>query len=162
MAKGTYVEWVRTLRKRIFMWVQMQGVGAGRGLSQYHDAQLDKKMCSCTDFTIYTVLNWLITMQLCTQVIEICVTTYPTMQLRTLTFRQEKAVQNNGMTTVYHQWYDVTTSYPLLHPEMGCTKCVFCKRCTWSKGSIYSEIQRCIYCCLAKVWWDIYSNVIHI
>ncbi len=50
-----------------------------------------------------------------TQVIENCAIVYPTVQLRT-PFRQEKAIKNDVMTTVYHLWYHdvVITSYPLL------------------------------------------------
>ncbi len=36
---------------------QNQGVGAGTRLLERHDTQLHKKICSCTDFTICTVLN---------------------------------------------------------------------------------------------------------
>ncbi len=57
-------------------------------------------------------------MQLHTKVIENCATAYPIVQLCTPTFRQEKAIQNDVMTTAYHQWYhDVvqpcTRSYTL-------------------------------------------------
>ncbi len=71
--------------------------------SQRHDTQLHKKTCSCTDFTMYTVLNCLITMQLHIHVIENHATVYPTMQLHTLTFRQEKAIQNEVRITAYDQ-----------------------------------------------------------
>ncbi len=54
-----------------------QGIWAGTRLSQHHDTQLHKKICSCTDFTICTVLNWLIAMQLHTQVLENHATVYP-------------------------------------------------------------------------------------
>ncbi len=35
------------------------GAGSRMRLSQCHDTQLHKNMCSCTDFTICTVLNYL-------------------------------------------------------------------------------------------------------
>ncbi len=92
------------------------GVGAGTRLSQDHDTQLHKMICSSTDFTICTILNWQIIMQLRTQVIENHVTVYPTVQLLIPTFRQGKAIQNDVLTTVYHEVVSdvVTTSYPLL------------------------------------------------
>ncbi len=51
-----------------------------------------QKVCSCTDFAICTVLNWLIDMQLRTHIIENHATAYPTMKLHTQprTFRQQK------------------------------------------------------------------------
>ncbi len=56
--------------------------------------------------------------QLCTKVIEKHTTVYPTVQLRTPTSRQGKAIKNDVMTTAYHQWYhgDVTTVYTHLQP----------------------------------------------
>ncbi len=70
--------------------------------------------------------NWLITMQPHTQVIESHATAYPTVQLCTPTFSQEKAIKND-VTTVYHQKsHDiVTTLYPLLHPEGRSPKTFF-------------------------------------
>ncbi len=47
-------------------------------------------------------------MQLCTQVIESCLTAYLTIQLSISTFRLEKSIQNDVMTIVYH---DVMTTY---------------------------------------------------
>ncbi len=62
----------------------------------------------CTDFILCTVLNWLITIQLRTRVIESHATAYPTLQLHIPTFRLEKAVKNDVMTTAYH---DVMTTH---------------------------------------------------
>ncbi len=39
------------------------------------------------------------------QVIENCATAYLAVQMYTLTFRQEKAIQNDIVTTAFHQWY---------------------------------------------------------
>ncbi len=84
-------------------------------------SQLRKKIRSYINFTICTVLNWLITMQLRIQVIVNNATAYPTVQLHISTFRRDKAIQNDNMTTVYHPWYHdvVTTSYTLLHPDIS-------------------------------------------
>ncbi len=85
-------------------------------LSQGHNTQLHKIICSCTDFIRYTGMNWLVSMQLHILVIEIRATVSPIVQLRTPTFRQEKAIQNDVMTTTYHQWgHDVDIrSYTLV------------------------------------------------
>ncbi len=117
-----------------------QDVGAGTRLSQHHDMQLHKKLCSCTDFTICRVLNWLITMQLHTHVIEKRATMYPTVQLHTLTFRWEKVIQN-VITTAYHQWYRdvVTTSYQLQHP-MYCLDLMLVNRWSFSNFSLYISV----------------------
>ncbi len=52
-------------------------------------------------------------MQLRTQIIEICAIADPSMELRTPTFRQEKAIKNDVMTTAYHDL--VITTYLLLY-----------------------------------------------
>ncbi len=68
---------------KLYMYSLSIGVREGTRLSQRHDTQLHKTLCSCTDFTICTLLNWLITMQLHIHVIENvncvsnCATTYP-------------------------------------------------------------------------------------
>ncbi len=49
-----------------------------------------------------------------TQVTDRYATAYPTLQLDTPTFRQQKATQNDVITTLYHDV--MTTLYPLLHP----------------------------------------------
>ncbi len=90
-------------------------VRVGMRLLQSHDTQLHKKICSHTDFTICTVLNWLITAT------EYLGYSKPCNYLPNClppTFRQEKAIKKDIMTTAYHQWYhDVTTSYLLHHSE---------------------------------------------
>ncbi len=72
--------------------------------------EVAKKICSCTNFTICTVLNCLMTIKMHTPVIENHATAYPTVQLRTSTFWQEKAIKNHIMTSAYHQWHHVITS----------------------------------------------------
>ncbi len=57
---------------------------------------------SHSNFTICTVLNWLTSMQLSIQVKENSATAYPTVQLCITTFRQGKAIQNDVLTTAYH------------------------------------------------------------
>ncbi len=59
--KGIYLIHIRPCDQAIYQSVEFtsskQDVGAGTRLSQHHDMQLHKKICSCTDFTICTVLN---------------------------------------------------------------------------------------------------------
>ncbi len=53
------------------------------------------------------------------QIIENSTTAYPTVQLPVSTFAQVKPIQNEVMTTAYHDIVSdiVTTLYQLLHPR---------------------------------------------
>ncbi len=75
---------------------------------------------------------------------------WKTMQLRIQlyncvppTVRQECAIQNDNMTTAYHQWYHdvLTTLYQLLHYEYV----IYCLPCIndWLRGGLLSN--KCPY-----------------
>ncbi len=122
----------------------LQGVGAETRLSQHHDTQLHKRICSCTDFTICTVLNWLIAMHLLTKLIENCTTAHPTVQMRTATFRQE-----NGIKTTSCQLRIISGIITLWQPHTLLPPVLY------RAGIISHDID--IWFCITQ-WWIISSS----
>ncbi len=49
--------WIFAILRGVYGVMGPQVVGAGTRLSQHHDMQLHKKICSCTDFIIQYTLN---------------------------------------------------------------------------------------------------------
>ncbi len=88
---------------------QHRGVGAGTTLSQSWFAVAQKDMQFHWDHHMHST-EW--TDYHKTAYLANSATAYPTVQLSIPIFRQGKTIQNNVLTTVYHDI--VTTSYPLL------------------------------------------------